>query len=99
MLISDCITRWNSLFEACQRFIERRAALEIYWTKFCKEFKLTEQEWTLLEELCETLGPLYAATLELSAEKHTSISKIVPLTNRLKSIYQGKKQFLKLKFR
>ena len=87
-MIRDVITRWNSFWEAADRFIELKDALELFWSRYCKDFKLTEDEWTLLKELCETLGPLYAATLELSSEKHCSISKIIPLTNRLLSIYQ-----------
>ena len=99
-MIRDVVTRWNSFWEAMDRFLDLREALEYFWLRYCKEFKLTETEWTLLKELCEVLGPLYAATLELSSEKHTSISKVVPLTNRLLSIYQIQgKYILKLKFR
>lgn len=89
-MIRDVVTRWNSFWEAAVRFLELKEALIIYWTRYCKDFKLTETEWTLLSEMCEVLGPVYAVTLELCAEKHTSISKIVPLTNRLLSIYQDK---------
>ena len=90
-MIRDMVVRWNSLWAAMDRFLELKKALEIFWTKYCKEYKLTEEEWTFLSELHETLGPLYAATLELQSEKQTSISKVIPLVNRLKTIYRGNK--------
>ena len=88
VLLASVKTRWNSFWEAIERFIELKAALELFWSKYCQDYKLTAEEWTILEELRDAMGPLYAATLELSSEKHTSISKIIPLTNRLKNIYE-----------
>ena len=89
-MIRDIITRWNSFWAAIDRFLKLKAALEIYWSKYCKEFRLTEDEWTFLQELHEILGPVYAVTLELQSEKHASISKLIPLTNQLRVIYRGK---------
>ena len=90
VLIRDVIVRWNSLYEAAKRFLELKEALVIFWTKYCTEFKFTDEDWILLEGLVEVLYPLYFVTVDLSASKHVSISKVIPLTNRLKEIYNGK---------
>ena len=76
-MIRDVVTRWNSFWEAMDRFLDLREALEYFWLRYCKEFKLTETEWTLLKELHEVLGPLYAATLELSSEDMNGTSRMV----------------------
>ena len=89
-LIFPVVTRWNSLWAAMDRFLKMKEALNIFWTKYCEKFKFTAEEWVFLEEVVDVLYPLYYATTQLSAEKHTSISKTLPLVNRLKEIYNGK---------
>ena len=71
------------------RFLELKEALKIFWTKYCQEYEFTETEWTLLAEFVKVLKPLYNATVELCADKTTSISKVLPMVNRLKEIYTG----------
>lgn len=40
---------------------------------------IQEQELAILEEAMRTLQPFYEATVEMSTEKHTSLSKVIPL--------------------
>ena len=49
--------------------------------------KLSNDEWALIEELTIVFRPLYTATLELSGEKFTTLSKVLPLTSKLLAIY------------
>ena len=59
----------------------------MFFTQECIEHRLIPSEWTLAKELITILEPLYLATMELNGEKFTSISKIIPLTQRLMDIY------------
>ena len=61
--------------------------LRMFFTQECIEHRLIPSEWTLAKELITILEPLYLATMELNGEKFTSISKIIPLTQRLMDIY------------
>ena len=97
VLIRDVVTRWNSLMAAMKRFLKLKAALKIFWTKFCKEYEFSEAEWTMLEEFCK-IEPLYNAIVELCSEKNTSVSKVIPMVYRLKEIYTGNRN-LNFKFR
>ena len=49
--------------------------------------KITVKEWNLIAELRIVFRPLYAATIELSGEKFTTLSKVLPLTSRLLTFY------------
>ena len=76
-----------SFISRCVRFLKLKEALKMFFTRECTEYALTEEEWTLIEELVEVLKPLFLATQELSGEKFTSISKVIPLTQSLLDIY------------
>lgn len=87
VLLRDVRTRWNSFYSSLERFVELKDALELFFAKECKEHQLSAEEWTLAEQLVKVLRPLYEATMEISGEKFTSISKVIPLVNRLIEIY------------
>ena len=49
--------------------------------------QITEAEWELIGELTVVFRPLKTATNELSAEKFTTLSKVIPLATRLTELY------------
>ena len=49
--------------------------------------QITEKEWELIQELTIVYRPLKTATNELSGEKFTTLSKVIPLATRLLDLY------------
>ena len=88
-LIQVCPTRWNSEFEMIERCVELRQALVL----FCNEAEgletaPTPTDWLIAEELVPALKPLYTATIDLSFETKSTISRVIPMTNQLLSLYE-----------
>ena len=81
--------RWNSLHAAAKRFLSRKEALKIFWTKYCKEFEFTEEDWIILSEFVDVLELMVRVTTQMCADKFTTLSKVIPLTQRLMSYYTG----------
>ena len=75
-----------------ERCLEMKDALILYFVehKIDKSDILSEEDWSLLEELKLVLRPLYQATNELSAEKFTTLSNVVPMVNSLLQAYAPK---------
>ena len=89
LLIRDIRIRWSSTHKAAKRFVSRKGALKIFWTKYCKEFEFTDTDWIILEELVEVLELMVRITTQMCAEKTTTLSKIIPLTQRMMDYYAG----------
>lgn len=90
-LIQDVPTRWNSTYCMLERFQEQRAAI----TKFVEDHEVrtsigyvSEEEWTNIGHAVELLQPLYETTMELSAEKSVTSSKVLPLSKMLMKCYR-----------
>ena len=86
-LIQDVPTRWNSLFLMLERFIELKDPLTLFFVQERSKNALTSEEWITVEELVSVLRPMYDATVEISSEKLTTMSKVIPLTNQLMCFY------------
>ena len=86
-------TRWNSWYGMLNRLCEFEDAVALFLVTYkdCK-IKLSAEEWDLIKELTLVFRPLYTATNELSGEKFTTISKIIPLTSRLMDLYSKPKE-------
>ena len=67
-------------------------ALILYFTEqgLDSSKSLNDQDWKNMAELTTILRPMYLFTLELSAEKTATLSKIIPMTNLLLQAYAAK---------
>ena len=84
-------TRWNSTYIMLRSFLPQHKEIK---TVLCMndkhELTLTEAEVDRLTKVMATLEPFYIATVEMSGEKHTSISKVLALVKVLKGNITGK---------
>nr|XP_018912073.1 PREDICTED: zinc finger BED domain-containing protein 6 [Bemisia tabaci] len=92
VLIQSVKTRWNSIYYMTKRFLHLKQPIQITLatTTAVKLEALTDDEWLVLEEVCELLEPLEEVTTELSSQNYVSASKIIPVTNGLVSVLQDK---------
>ncbi len=87
-LLQDVPTRWNSLFLMFSRFLTLKDALVLFFSDET-ELAISLSDWQLLQNFSSILSPLYEATKEISEEKHTTVSKVIPMTKILTQFYSG----------
>ncbi|GBB90633.1 hypothetical protein RclHR1_17650003 [Rhizophagus clarus] len=101
-LIQDISTRWNSSYLAWDRLIFLQyAVLQLSVNLSCsliseektdgirlKKIMIKDNEWELLDELCNILAPFEKATQDFSGNTYVTLSQMFPiitdLTNSLK---------------
>ncbi|GES83895.1 zinc finger BED domain-containing protein 1-like [Rhizophagus clarus] len=101
-LIQDISTRWNSSYLAWDRLIFLQyAVLQLSVNLSCsliseektdgirlKKIMIKDNEWELLDELCNILAPFEKATRDFSGNTYVTLSQMFPiitnLTNSLK---------------
>lgn len=97
VLLKMIAPRWNTEYIAYKRVLKiPKKAFQLFileWNdankskiKKNKNIKLemfTDDDWTLLQEVTQLLEPLYDATTEISADKVTTLSKVLPMTQDL----------------
>lgn len=89
-LINDVVTRWNSTYFMFQRMCEIQTSLEAaIGVLHSPVDSLNAEEWKILQEFCLLLKPFNSITIELSAEKTVTISKIIPMVEGLKQYITG----------
>ncbi|KAK4322167.1 hypothetical protein Pmani_007078 [Petrolisthes manimaculis] len=83
-LITDVDTRWNSIYYMLERFDEQ---YEVITTTLCllgkHQMCLSSDELETVKNTVQVLEPFEEATREMSAEKITTLSKIIPLIRAL----------------
>ncbi len=83
-LIISVETRWNSAFYMLERLHEQ---MDPVTTALCllgkSDLCFTNEERAVIHLTIEALKPFEEATREVSAEKHISISKVIPLVSLL----------------
>ncbi|CAL9706231.1 unnamed protein product [Knipowitschia caucasica] len=83
-LIQSVETRWNSAFYMLARLEEQKEAVT---TVLCligrNDLCLGSEEVDLIHPTIEALRPFEEATIETSASKHVSMSKVIPLVSVL----------------
>ncbi len=83
-LIISVETRWNSAFYMLERLHEQ---MDPVTTALCllgkSDLCFTNEEQAVIHLTIEALKPFEEATREVSAEKHISISKVIPLVSLL----------------
>ena len=89
--MSSVKTRWNSVYLMANRALEMRRALVLFFDEIniASDEKLSNEDWKLLETLKTILRPLYLVTLELSSEKMTTLSKVLPVYSILHDAYSA----------
>ena len=97
-LIKDVDTRWNSMFYMLKRILEQHDAVT---TTLCLQGKndmcLTDEDMKLTKEVLDVLKPFEIATVEMSADKYVSVSKIIPIVRSLQRITVGSSATFPLK--
>lgn len=90
-LVSFVKTRWNSVYLMADRALEMRQALVLFFDEINidSDEKLNDEDWKLLGTLKTVLRPLYLVTLELSSEKMTTLSKVLPVYSILHGAYSA----------
>jgi len=86
-LISFVKTRFNSVYLMVNRALETKDALILYFAKYNIANPLNDDDWKLVEDLAKVLRPLYLFTREMSAEKSTTLSKVIPLVSMMLKAY------------
>lgn len=89
-LVQYCRTRWNSIHDMFQRLLEQRWATSAVlsdrtFTKLsdARTLELTDDSWSVMEELIPVLHSLKCATTALCGESGVSISMVYPVTATL----------------
>lgn len=89
-LIQDVETRWNSTYYMLERFAEQS---DVVTTALCflgkNELCLSSEDLLLIKKAISVLEYFDEATKELSAEKFTSISKVLPIIRGLQDSLQS----------
>lgn len=80
----DVSTRWNSSLHMMERLIEIKDPLSAAITYLPRApIFLTSLEWELISDCLPLLKPFDVMTVELSAEKYPTLSKVIPLIRGL----------------
>lgn len=82
-LKQDVITRWNSTYDMFSRCLETKDPLLSTLAMIGNVEMLTSSDFIIMEHYCKLFKPFKEVTVELSAEKGVSISKVIVLTNAL----------------
>lgn len=85
-LIKDIQTRWNSTYFMFERVVALCEPLAATVAVLHNPVELpTEEEWIILKDFCHILKPFEAVTVEMSSEKHVTLSKVILIIKGLLS--------------
>ncbi|XP_059216912.1 E3 SUMO-protein ligase ZBED1-like isoform X1 [Stomoxys calcitrans] len=79
----DVETRWNSTYEMLQRIFNLKDAVITTLSLIRPDLLFPLEEWDLIEEILPILKPFYQMTMDISAEKSVTLSKVLVLCNIL----------------
>jgi len=83
-LIQQVSTRWNSLYQMIDRFVEQKLAIGDYANRHDSFENLTKAEWEMLEAVRFLLGPFLTATEKFS-KKDCSVAEVIPMLKWLRT--------------
>lgn len=87
-IIHDVPTCWNSTLHMLQRMLEQKPALNLYVAEHGKFTTPPAEQWDIISNVIDTLGPIEEATLDIS-KAEASISCIIPCIAVLKMVLQA----------
>jgi hypothetical protein len=88
MPIQDVKTRWNSVFQMLDRFMELQEVIVLFsTTESGKDFSYSHNDWKLASDVKNLLEPAFEATVDMSGEYYVSGSKIIPMAKSILSWY------------
>ncbi|KAJ1523178.1 hypothetical protein ONE63_001069 [Megalurothrips usitatus] len=85
-LIQDVPTRWGSTFLISDRYLKMQDVVSLAALKFPEVEVFTGSELATLRIVRDLLKPFHEATKEMSAEKTTTASKVVPIVTMLRRV-------------
>ncbi|XP_056463184.1 E3 SUMO-protein ligase ZBED1-like [Gadus chalcogrammus] len=86
-LKQECVTRWNSAFHMIQRILESKdAVIATLAVINAPVAPLSQEEWEALQEACSVLEPFDQVTVEISAERYVTASKMLILCRGLQRV-------------
>lgn len=81
-LILDVVTRWNSLYYMCKRFLELKQIInQIVLKHINVPPMLNAQEIENVKEVVNILEILEKVTTEISGQKYATMSLVIPITS------------------
>lgn len=85
-LITECNTRWGSLFLSLSRILEQEQAIRevLSGNRRWSAYLPTWQDFDVIRDVCKVLKPLANVTDALSGEKYVTISAVLPLLKLMK---------------
>lgn len=92
-LLQEVDTRWNSTYDMLARLYEQREPVGAALVSLMTDLPpLSSTEYQSMSECLCVLSPLKEATVELSAEKTVSGSKVIPLIRMLRHVITTNQQ-------
>ncbi|XP_063892271.1 E3 SUMO-protein ligase ZBED1-like [Helicoverpa armigera] len=93
-LKQDVATRWNSTYDMLQRFCSAKQAIVMTLAVTRNDLLLTDNDWVVIESAVPVLKLFYDITVEISAEKNVSLSKVIPICrimlHQIKNLLQNR---------
>ncbi|XP_044140147.1 E3 SUMO-protein ligase ZBED1-like isoform X1 [Bufo gargarizans] len=88
-LKQDVATRWNSTYYMLKRFLGMKEAIIATLALVNPRLPtLTLEEWDLIKDACEVLKPFEEVTMEISAERYMTASKVILMARGLQKVVQ-----------
>ena len=85
----DVVTRWDSIYHMFQRMCELQEPLNATLGVLNNPVEpLNDADWKNLKSFCTILKPFHETTEEMSAEKNTSVSKVLLIVRGLQRLLQ-----------
>ncbi|KAF3832801.1 hypothetical protein F7725_026466, partial [Dissostichus mawsoni] len=86
-LKQDCITRWNSTYDMLKSFLKSKdAIISTLAITNASVSPLSQEEWSILQEVCTILEPFQEVTVEISAESYVTASMVILLAKGLQKV-------------
>ena len=88
-LIQFVKNRWNSVLLMLKRLLELKDVIDLLLIREKKWDNLMKPNWDLAEKLVKLLQPLLEITVEMSYDRKTTVSKVIPITYGLLKLYES----------
>ena len=83
ILITQCETRWNSIFYKLERIVDFKAPLNAVLSNISSVSGLSSYEWSIVESYVEALRPLEQGTKIMSGTRYSTIPMVISVLNSI----------------